>query len=297
MISQPNRTAPNRILAVDDVAANLLILDELLGDEYELICCESGDKAIELAPKLRPDLILLDIMMPGLDGYETCRQLRAMRELESAKIIMVSAKARIEDRLKGYEVGANDYLSKPFDHGELLAKVNVYLQLKSVEEINVAKSRVIEVLQHSGRTPLTPIIGNAELLAMDDVVTDEMRVTLANSIHRCGNRLLKLFSKAEHWAELVSGMHQMAFRKLNIGDLFHYVIDEMEPSKQQRIQINTGNAASTEIHGDAAELRIAISAMLHNALRFSPEDATVDLTARVESGFVAIEVTDRGPGF
>src|SRR5438128_6009709 len=123
-----------KILIVDDNATNIAILEELLSDHYKLHSARSGEEALAALEEFRPDLILLDIMMPGIDGYETCRRIRANPARKNVKVIMVSAKAMVSERLKGYEAGADDYITKPFEEDELLAKVQVYLRLKSVEE-------------------------------------------------------------------------------------------------------------------------------------------------------------------
>ncbi len=90
----------HRILAVDDNPTNLAVLEDLLADDYDLRTAATGDEALQCAPAFRPDLILLDIMMPGIDGYETCRRLRAESDLRHTKIVMVSAKAMATERLK-----------------------------------------------------------------------------------------------------------------------------------------------------------------------------------------------------
>jgi len=114
-----------KILVVDDDPNNIVIVGELLGDDYDLKTATTGEEALEITLHFLPDIILLDIMMPGIDGYDVCRRLREHSTLQYAKIIMVSAKAMVSERLKGYEVGANDYLTKPFEEDELLEKVRV----------------------------------------------------------------------------------------------------------------------------------------------------------------------------
>ena len=121
----------SRILIVDDHPTNIAIIEEVLGDDYHLATAMSGEEALAVAPRFSPHLILLDVMMPGIGGYETCRRLREHPTLYTVKILMVSAKAMKEERLEGYEVGADDYITKPFEAEELLAKVRVYLRLQA----------------------------------------------------------------------------------------------------------------------------------------------------------------------
>ncbi|MGD8500657.1 MAG: response regulator, partial [Phycisphaerales bacterium] len=133
-----------KILAVDDDAVDIAIVERLLSkDEYDLRTASTGEQALEIAADFQPDIILLDVMMSGISGYEVCRQVRADSKLRYAKIIMVSNLAMVSERLQGYEVGADDYISKPFDEAELLAKIRVYSRLKSVEEVDRFKTEVL----------------------------------------------------------------------------------------------------------------------------------------------------------
>ncbi len=125
----------SKILAVDDNSINLAVIEELLGSQYNLITVSTGIDALKMAQEFRPDLILLDIMLQGMNGYEVCQQIRKSSSLKHTKIIMVSAKAMTSERLKGYQVGADDYLTKPFDGEELLAKVCAHLHPKPIEAI------------------------------------------------------------------------------------------------------------------------------------------------------------------
>jgi DNA-binding response OmpR family regulator len=127
----------SKILAVDDNSINLAVIEELLGSQYNLITVSTGIDALKVAQEFRPDLILLDIMLQGMNGYEVCQQIRKSSSLKHTKIIMVSAKAMTSERLKGYQVGADDYLTKPFDGEELLAKVCAHLHptpIKAIQE-------------------------------------------------------------------------------------------------------------------------------------------------------------------
>ena len=117
-----------KILAVDDDLLNRVIMEELLGDTYDLTTAASGEEALALAEKVRPDLVLMDIMMPGIGGYEACRQMRKQEYLKSTRIILVSAETMVAEHLRDRGSGADDYVTKPFDHAELLDKIRVILR-------------------------------------------------------------------------------------------------------------------------------------------------------------------------
>ena len=137
-----------KLLIVDDCQVNIDILVELLGDDFELETAMSGEQCLEKMPRFNPDLLLLDIMMPGMDGYETCRKIKESPAGPFTQVIMVSGKASPEERLKGYQVGADDYLVKPFNHDELLAKVKIHMRLQnSMAEIWTANSKIREFNQ------------------------------------------------------------------------------------------------------------------------------------------------------
>ena len=123
----------NKILAVDDNSINLAVMEELLGDQYNLITVSTGTDALRVAEEFQPDLILLDIMLEGVNGYEICQQVRQNSSLKHTKVIMVTAKAMESERLKGYQAGADDYLTKPFDGDELLAKVSAHFRSEPIE--------------------------------------------------------------------------------------------------------------------------------------------------------------------
>jgi diguanylate cyclase (GGDEF)-like protein len=118
-----------RIMIVDDNAINVDILRRILRKEYDLEAAASGDACLSRLPVFKPALVLLDIMMPGIDGYETCRRIKSGPQGESVQVILVSGKGTTADRIRGYEALADDYVVKPFDHEELLSKVRAHFRL------------------------------------------------------------------------------------------------------------------------------------------------------------------------
>src|SRR5579885_2850942 len=123
-----------KVLIVDDEPRNQRIITEVLEGHFESKTANSGESALEMIDSYHPDLLLLDIMMPGLDGYEVCKRIRCRPDCRFTKVILVTGKAMLEERLKGYEVGADDYMTKPFVLEELLAKCHVFLRLAKVEK-------------------------------------------------------------------------------------------------------------------------------------------------------------------
>lgn len=132
-----------RILIVDDNAINVNILCRLLRTDYELATAASGEECLSLVPMFKPQLVLLDIMMPGMDGYETCRCIKVSAIGEFVQVILVSGKGSTAERVKGYEAQADDYIIKPFDHEELLSKVRVQFRLWDAQrQLTIAKDQL-----------------------------------------------------------------------------------------------------------------------------------------------------------
>jgi diguanylate cyclase (GGDEF)-like protein len=121
-----------RVLIVDDNAMNVDVLRRILHKEYELDTAASGAECLEKLLAFKPQLVLLDIMMPGMDGYETCRRVKSSPIGDAVQVILVSGKGTAADRVQGYEAQADDYIVKPFDHGELLSKVRAHFRLRNL---------------------------------------------------------------------------------------------------------------------------------------------------------------------
>ncbi len=123
--------ALERVLIVDDQVASRNYLSEILGDKYHLLMAASGEEALNKVGDFKPGIILLDVVMGGIDGYEVCQQLRKRDDTQDVKIIFITAKNSLAQKLKGYKAGGDDYLTKPFEELELLAKLQVYAKFES----------------------------------------------------------------------------------------------------------------------------------------------------------------------
>ncbi|MFA9561996.1 MAG: response regulator, partial [Nitrospirota bacterium] len=123
-----------RVLIVDDTKANIDILVEALRDDYKISIATDGERALRSVEKSSPDIILLDIMMPDIDGYEVCRRLKASPTTQEIPVIFLSALNEVKDKTTGFDVGAADYVTKPFEMAEVKARVRAHLQLKMLRD-------------------------------------------------------------------------------------------------------------------------------------------------------------------
>ena len=134
------------LLLVDDEATNLQVLRHILQDDYRLLFAKDGAKALEMAERERPDLILLDVMMPGMTGYEVCQALKAQAHLEGVPVIFVTALADVEDEARGFAVGAVDYITKPVSPPIVRARVRTHLSLVRMDELRQTRLQIVQRL-------------------------------------------------------------------------------------------------------------------------------------------------------
>jgi signal transduction histidine kinase len=244
----------NRILVVDDEDNNLKAIKRLIHRDYILEFAQNGDEAIRLIPDFSPDLILLDIMMPGIDGYEVCRRLKSDSKTSGAMVLLVSARSALEDRLRGYEVGADDYIIKAYEPEELRAKVRILLRLKNAQDelrtVNRDLEKLVEVetrelvkkerqaiigqmvqgIVHNLRGPLMVVHARAEiacetarkLLGISKDDPDNFRKLVEKVIHNLG-RLLEAVDRTDLLIDslLAKGRQEAAGEKqrLNLNDI------------------------------------------------------------------------------
>ena len=162
-----------QILVVDDVAANVKLLEAKLASEYyDVLVAKDGYEAIEMAQQHKPDLILLDVMMPGIDGFETCKKLKEIADIAHIPVVMVTALSEKSDRLKGLEVGADDFLTKPINDMALFARVKSLVRIKVLlDELRLRdKTNVQMGMAAIDNSFLSDVSGSKILLVDDDQV-------------------------------------------------------------------------------------------------------------------------------
>ena len=268
----------NKILVVDDDPMNILILEEILGKKYQLIRAETAEAACLEAARQRPDLILIDLMVENSSGYEVCRKLRTNSELKFTKIILVSSKSLLKDRLFGYDAGADDYLSRPFDPDELMAKVKVFIRLKYVEEVDKAKDDLINLFAHETRTPLNAIIGFAKLLEENpEISTDDKE--FVKLIIDSGLSLLNLSNKAILLSSLRKENAALTLSETTLSKLIDNAIMALpEALKDKHIRLER-KIQDVKLKVDCNLTETAIAYILDNAYKFTAPEATVEISS------------------
>ncbi len=284
-----------KILIVDDARINLELLKKLLEDRYIIETAESGEKALEIIPDFRPDLILLDIMMPGIDGYETCRRIRKEPQYRFIKIILVSAKALVEDRLQGYEAGADDYIIKPFDTKELKAKVKVFSQLKREEELNQLKGDLLILFSHETKTPLSVIIGLSEILQKSYDLEDDLKKHI-ETISQKAYQLLDFINKTAFICSLKSGLEPSK----SLGSVTTHLKGATkmlnDTASQKKVAFELDIINDMELYADWTVFDKALGFVLENAVKFSPEGGTVTIQTELSEGQYETRIIDQGEG-
>ncbi len=205
-MNDPDRSTPDRILIVDDVPVNVALMEKYVsGKGYETVSAASGAEALRLMAEQPPDLVLLDVVMPDMDGFEVCEALRRDPATEQIPVIMVTAhETESEAKARGLRSGANDYLTKPVNRDELLARIETQLRLRDLEakrllleKLNLT-SQMVTTLHHEINNPLTGILGYAQLLIgrleKGSPDPDELR-TAVNRIRDASERIREVMIK------------------------------------------------------------------------------------------------------
>jgi two-component system, sensor histidine kinase and response regulator len=289
-------TQKHRILAVDDDPRNIRLVIRILSKKFILETVSSGNEALEILTSFRPDLILLDIIMPGIDGYETCRRIRKDDRFRFTKVILVSGNISVHDRLAGYEAGADDYITKPFVADELKAKIDVFMRLKRIEEIDQIKGDLLTLFSHETKTPLSGIIGFSALLK-DNPDLDEGSRKCAGHIFSSGNQLLEFVRKATLLCDLKSGK-QPEMRRGNAAEHYKKAVSTIGKNlfENDRAVFESSIPPDLELSADWNMLDLVLVYILSNAARYSPDGSVVTTTFLVSGSMCQIRVNNDGDG-
>lgn len=315
MPSTDNSSAPDlrgrKILIVDDDRLNIRILSGILhGEGYVLADVDSGERALEVYPQFQPDLVLMDVMMSGINGFDTSRQLKAIYGDDAAPIIFITAKTEADNVVEGLRVGGVDYLPKPFRANEAVARIRTHLanrllsaQQKSLVEqlsrANAAKNRFLGMAAHDLRNPLASIRGLAEFLQDPMLGTlNAEQLDLVKTIQTTSHQMLDMVNELLDVATIESGEMKIHTEPTSLAELVAKSVHlmGMEASKKKTQLTLLPPPSLPPLALDPAKMRQVIDNLLSNAIKYSPPVSNITISLSIADNHVRFSVRDQGPG-
>ena len=291
------------ILIVDDELTNLSVLvDTLSHAGLNVSVAKSGEDALEHVNEISPDLILLDVIMPGIDGFETCRRLKDSEAATDIPVIFITALTEAASIVTGFEVGGVDYITKPFRHEEVLARVNAHLtireQRRQLQALNASKNTFFSIIAHDLKNPFTGFLSLVHLLKQSVAVWDKDGITKFTALLETSTgHLSALLENLLTWSQIQRGiidyyaeqfdLHLLAVRNIKLFT---------STAEQKQISLSSSIPKQTLVYADVNMVDTVMRNLLSNALKFTPVGGTVELSARCNQQSVEISVADTGIG-
>ncbi len=307
--SQINRS-DYKILIVDDVVSNVLLLKILLSNEKFQVCTANcGNMCIEQARAEKPDLILLDVMMPDISGFDTAVILKKDPELKDIPIIFLTALNSPADLVKGFQVGANDFLSKPFNKEELVVRVMHQIALVAAKRLIEKQNRELlatinnrdkmySVIAHDLRSPMASIrmVLNLVVAAISPEVVGQEIFDLVDKANKESEDVHDLLDNLLKWTKSQTGRLTVVMQDLDLNDIIPGVVDIFEMiAATKKIKLSyTGT--STIVRADNDMLKTIVRNFLSNAVKFSPENSSIEISVTSDADFAKISICDHGVG-
>jgi two-component system, sensor histidine kinase and response regulator len=311
-----------KILIVDDTAENINVLIRVFErTDYQISFAPNGKKALELISMEMPDLILLDIMMPEMDGFEVCKTIKANPETREIPIIFITAKDETEDIIKGFSMGAVDYIVKPFRAEEVCTRVQTQIKnqafqreliLKNIrlmemdkevrdknqrlESLNELKDKFIGIAAHDLRNPLSSIKGFSEMLQEDDLSAED-RKEFVDMIYSISENMFALLNDLLDINLIESGKLNLVLQNSNLGELTKKQISiNRTIANKKNIKIKFIDLGCVDSEFDYDRISQVLNNFLNNAIKFSPRETTLRVKLSHLNDFNKVEVIDEGPG-
>ena len=308
--SQINRS-DYKILIVDDVVSNVLLLKILLKNEQFQVCTANcGNMCIEQARAEKPDLVLLDVMMPDISGFDTAVIMKKDPELRDIPIIFLTALNSPADLVKGFQVGASDFLSKPFNKEELIVRVMhqiAYVAAKRlIEKQNRElmatisnRDKMYSVIAHDLRSPMASIrmVLNLVVASTSPETVGPELFELLDKANRESEEVHDLLDNLLKWTKSQTGRLNVVLQDLDLNDIIPGVVEIFEMiAATKKIHLSyTGS--SVIVRADNDMLKTVVRNFISNAVKFSPEGSTIEITVTTpDADFAKISVRDHGVG-
>ncbi len=305
------------ILVVDDNPTNLqVLLESLKQTGFKILVARSGESAIQQAEYGKPDLILLDVMMPGMDGFETCRRLKTREAFKEVPIIFMTALTEVSDKIKGFQAGGVDYVTKPLQHEEVLARVATHLTMRRLQQelreqhlllqdkhaqlqaINASKDKFFSIISHDLRSPLSAVLVGLRMLTdPESGLSGEDKEEVIRDARDTTEHLYDLLDNLLVWSRLQRGLMEYAPRPLDIRPLFEQNAKLFAVNaSQKRITIRQTVTEPMLICADRPMIDAVIRNLLSNALKFTDAQGTITISASQQDGALEVAIADTGIG-
>ena len=309
--SQINRS-DYKILIVDDVVSNVLLLKILLTNEKFQVCTANcGNMCIEQAKKEHPDLILLDVMMPDINGFDTAVILKKDPELKDIPIIFLTALNNPSDLVHGFQVGASDFLTKPFNKEELVIRVMHQITVVAAKRIIEKQNRellatinnrdkMFSVIAHDLRSPMASIrmVLNLVVASMSPELIGPELFELLDKANKESEEVHDLLDNLLKWTKSQTGRLNVVTQDLDLNDIIPGVVDIFEmiaQTKKIKLQFQATEQPLV-VRADNDMLKTVVRNFMSNAIKFSPEESTIEIMMKPEGDFAKISVRDHGVG-
>lgn len=301
-----------KILIVDDVVSNVLLLKILLTNEKFQVCtANNGRTCIEMAKKEHPDLILLDVMMPDINGFDTAVVLKKDEETKDIPIIFLTALNTPQDLVHGFQVGANDFLTKPFNKEELVMRVTQQISLvaakRIIEKQNAElkatlsnRDKMYSVIAHDLRSPMASIRMVLNLVvqsASAETVGPELYMLL-DQANRESEEVHDLLDNLLKWTKSQTGRLNVVLQDLDLNDIVPGVVeifDVIAQTKHITLELKKTDAP-LKVTADNDMLKTVLRNFMSNAVKFSPDNSTIQIIMANEGDFARVSVKDQGVG-
>ena len=293
--------SPDRLLVVDDVPDNLFLVRTILEEEgYEIVTSSNGHDALKIVESEPPDLVLLDVMMPKMDGYEVTRRMRAMKDLPFIPILLITAYDRA-NAVKGLDLGADEFIRKPIEADELLARVRSLLRLKhSIAErdrIDRQRQDFVSRLTHDLRTPL--VAADRMLGLLQDGVLGEISPQICEALTimgRSNHNLLEMVNKLLDVYRYESGSKTINLQPLDLKELIDQVVQELKPiAISKNLELIADLEDTCPVKVDRLEILRVFNNLIGNALKFT-ESGSVHVSLKSNQSEAIIAIADTGAG-
>ena len=306
------------ILIVDDIPKNLQVLGSILNlESYQIAFASTGLEALNVLETTKPDLILLDIMMPEMDGFEVCSIIKSNTELKDIPIIFITGKAEQEDIVNGLKLGAVDYITKPFNTPELLTRVKTHVELKRSKDniqkyakelehardelalMNASKDKFFSIVAHDLRSPFSGFMGLTQLLLEDySRLQPEDLQQIASSMNKASHKLYSFLENLLEWAKSQMGHIELEFIRIDIHEVFkriEFLFSDVLSEKD--IKVFNNIPPDSIIVADNNTINTAIRNLISNAVKFTPIGGSIEFNLlTMQDDTIQFEIKDSGKG-